>query len=228
MFLCVKLVKSNKIFYFHAIIGVEVSVICVNERSRVTFSDNIFCTCKPSQRSDRKTCAHVLWVFLNLFGLSEDDPLLPQLRLERASLNALYDKCPDAIPANLGKCLVKVTRRTLHPEIKKHPRCNEEQEWVVSRKRTNRNSSCAGCGTKNIIKPNDLYLRVSGLLYRENTGRVVAADHHFCVKKSCVTKIKTKLNNIRNQESMEVTEDAEAPLQPNDKALVRDAGFIFV
>ena len=97
----------------------------------------------------------------------------------------------------------------------------------MSRKRKNRNSSCTGCGTKNIIKPNDLYLRVSGLLYRENTGIVAAADHLFCVR-SRVTKIKTKSNNIRNQVSMEVKEDTAAPLQPNDKALVRDAGFIFV
>ena len=80
--------------------------------------------------------------------------------------------------------------------------------------------------TKRNVGPNALYLRVSGLLLLKEE-KVIETDHHFCVKKKCVTEIKTRMNNIRNLESMEVTEDT-VPLSEADRAIVRSAGFIII
>ena len=202
------------------------SVLRANERHRVTIGENVFCTCTPSQRADRKTCCHVVWVYVNLFNLQEDNPLLPQVFLDRANLTSLIRKCPDDIPENLSRCLQKVGKRNFPALILQHPKCQEEQMWVVSRKSTNRYSTCAGCDKKKCIGPNALYLCVSGLLLLKQE-KVIETDHHFCVKKKCVTEIKTRMNKIRNLESMEVTEDT-VPLSEADRAIVRSAGFIII
>ena len=87
-------------------------------------------------------------------------------------------------------------KRNFHALILQHPKCQEEQMWVVSRKSTNRYSTCAGCDKKKCIGPNALYLCVSGLLLLKQE-KVIETDHHFCIKKKCVTEIKTRISQYQ-------------------------------
>ena len=141
------------------------SILRENNRHRVTIGENVYCTCTPSQRADRKTCCHVLWVYVNLFGMEEDDNTIAQVNLDRAKLGSLYQKCPDNAPENLSKCLQKAVKRTFHPMILIHPKCDAEQTWYVQRKPGNKTSTCAGCIKKGQIMPGAVHLFVEGLLF---------------------------------------------------------------
>ena len=206
------------------------SILRDNNRFRVTIGENVYCTCSPSQRADRNICCHAVWTFLNLFELKEDDDTIAQVRLDRSQLVFFYDKCPDTIPQNLSTCLQKPVKRTFHPRIASHPKCDVEQIWYVQRKPGSKSSTCAGCIKKGKILPEMVHLSVEGLLYLHDQQQVVETTHRFCPLKKCATDIKSKVNNIRNLDSMEIKEHESLSLKPlteSEREEIRKQGFIF-
>ena len=207
------------------------SILRDNNRHRVTIGENVYCTCSPSQRADRNICCHAVWVYLNLFGLPEINEIIPQVRLDLAQLNILFKKCPDNIPQHLSTCLEKPIKRTFDPMITSHPKCDNEQTWVLQRKPGTKKSTCSGCLKKDKIDPGMLHLSVEGLLYVRRHNNVVQTVLRFCLTRKCVTDIRSKMNNIRNLTSMGTKEHeslSSDPLTASEREEIIKEGFIFV
>lgn len=164
------------------ILGIDVTILRDN-LYLVSFSENVFCTCTPSQRADRKTCCHVIWLLLNLFGMEEEGNILAQDSLDRSTLSVLYQKCHDNVPEALSKCFERPVKRIFHPLITSHDLCDTEQTWYVQRKKR-KASTCAGCLKKDI---DCIYLAVYGLIFLKAQNLVVQTMHRFCPSRSCVT-----------------------------------------
>ena len=82
--------------------GIEVVVQEEQKRYRVSIGEDVFCTCTPSQRADRKICNHVIWVYMNLLKFTEDDVTIGQIHTDTPTLMKLLNICPLSIPDNLS------------------------------------------------------------------------------------------------------------------------------
>ena len=85
---------------------------------KVTFAEDIFCTCSPSQRVDRKTCSHVIWLYKNLFKMSDDDIQIAQVTANTEELKKLINACPDEVPLALKECYRGLERK-YHPRVRR-------------------------------------------------------------------------------------------------------------
>ena len=84
------------------------------------------------------------------------------------------------------------------------------------------------CAILGAILPWAVHLFVEGLLYLTKHNQVVETTHRFCPTKKCVTDIKSKMNNIRNLDTMEIKEDESYPLTPSERDTLQIAGFVFI
>ena len=112
-----------------------------------------------------------------------------------------------------------------------HPKCDDEQTWVLQRKPGTKKSTCSGCLKKDQIDPGMLHLAVEGLLYIRKHNNVVQTVLRFCLSRKCVTDIRSKMNNIRNLTSMEIKEHESLtsdPLTASERDDIVKKGFIFV
>ena len=67
------------------------SIVQDGKRYRVTIGKNVFCSCTPSQRADKKTCSHMIWVHMNLLDFAEDDILIAQVCSPRFCFRKVSD-----------------------------------------------------------------------------------------------------------------------------------------
>ena len=81
--------------------SVEISLEQYKKKFEVNIDSEVFCTCSPSKRTDRKICPHIIWIYLNLFHLDESDPTLAQISFSSLEISNLISLCPDEIPENL-------------------------------------------------------------------------------------------------------------------------------
>ena len=217
-------VEKIIILYFSPL-GIDVSISQENKRYRVTIGVNVYCTCTPSQRADRKTCCHAVWVFQNLFEVSDDDATMAQISLDEAKIRSLHENCPNEVPENLARCLQKEIKRHLHPRLVSHPSRDAPQYWMVDR-RSGKAVKCSGCLQKDIIKTGMIHLRVEGGLLVLKNEMVVQPPLRFCAKAKCVTNIKSKFNNVRNLTSMEVKVEESFQLAEEERSSLLQKGFI--
>ena len=171
----------------HTIRNVEISL------------EEVMCNCSQSQQESRKTCHHIVWLFLNLFDISENDQLVAQTKIGALSFLRLANAMPAEIPT-----LLKTQRdadRRFSQKLKEHSKFSTSQTWYLSRKRTTKPARCSGCLKPRTIVTGYLHLYVDGLLYLEKDDRVVETKLRFCISSSCVRDIKSSLNNIRSIES---------------------------
>ena len=147
--------------------GIEVSIIENTRRFRVTIGQNVFCSCTPSQRADRKVCSHSIWILLNLFKLAEDNLEIAQVYLAEGTYRRITAACPDNAPDHLLQCLEKTNRkRAHHPRISNHAQFEKEQTWYLERKKGSRSARCSGCLTKGIIKDGTVHATMPTLFAR--------------------------------------------------------------
>ena len=97
----------------------EIELDQCNKVFKVTIGEEVFCTCTPSQRADRKICSHVLWTYINVFKLEESNPLIARVSFLSHDLRVITIKCPSAIPEELKQCLKKDARK-YHEKLKSH------------------------------------------------------------------------------------------------------------
>ena len=157
--------------------------------------EEIACDCSQSQLAAKKTCHHIVWLFLNLFKISENDQLIAQTEIGAASLQRLMQLMPDIIPDNLLQ--PRVTERDFSRRLKEHAKFNKEQTWYLSRKTVTKASRCSGCLKPRKIITGDLHFYVDGLLHLEKDDKIVETKLRFCLQSSCVRDIRSHLNNIR-------------------------------
>ena len=214
------------LFFLHLIV-IEVSISQDGKRFRVTVGSTVHCTCTPSQRADRKTCSHSVWVLMNLFKVEEDDDTLAQINLDMVKVRALSSACPSEIPPTLSKCLVKIIQRNFHPRIMIHASRDAAQVWRLERK-SGKKSMCSSCLKRNILTSGMVHAVVDGLLYVAKNDAVYETTLRFCAKAKCVTDIRSKMNNIRNLASMEVPVDGSLILTEEERADLMQEGFVLL
>ena len=145
--------------------------------------------------SSKKTCIHIIWCLVNIFGLNKTDPLLAQIEFDYVILRELFEKRPPEIPEHLKN--YKSTARTFHPKLLEHPKFSIVQHWFISRKTSGAPHRCSGCMKRKKKNVGDLHLCVNGLLYLERYDRFVETKLRLCLQSSCVRNIRTLYNNIR-------------------------------
>ena len=185
---------------------------------------NIFCTCTPTQRADRKICSHIVWTYLNLIKVEETNKLLAQIYLSDQGYKHVAEKCPDEIPQNLKSCVVN-SARIYHVQLKSHSLFDAAQTWNLERKANSRSATCGGCLTKACIKEGDLHLSVEGLLFLSDQNRVVVTTIRFCLNSDCVTNIKSKFNNIRELNELKVHCSFKESLSGDEIEKLDEKGF---
>ena len=75
----------------------------------------------------------------------------------------------------------------------------------LGRKTRGRAARCSSCLVTNMIRIGDLHLCVKGLLWDEKKKRIHHQNLNFCLRKICVTEIKSACNNIRPLDVDETT-----------------------
>lgn len=121
--------------------------------------------------------------------------MLAQIEIGEETFQDLRRRVPLEVPSHLKN--VVSTTRYLNPLLVKDSRVNDPQVWYIGRKTRGRAARCSGCLVTNMIRIGDLHLYVKGLLWDENKKRIHHQNLNFCLRKSCVTKIKSACNNIR-------------------------------
>ena len=187
----IEMKKSNSSLRFivkqaHTIRNIEISM------------EEIICDCSQSQLATRKTCHHIVWLFLKLFKVSENDQLIAQTDIGASSFQRLVNAMPESIPSHLSK--PTENDRTFSDKLKDHRKFNDIQTWYLARKSNTKPSRCSGCLQPRKILPGELHLYVSGLLHLEQKDNVVETKLRFCIKSRCVRDIKSSLNNIRSMD----------------------------
>ena len=174
------------------VIQLEVLVEESGKKYKMMFGGEIFCSCSPSQRADRRTCSHIIWVYLNLLKYDENDIQIAQIYADTSEMKKIISSCPEDVPENLKSC-TSVLTRSYHHKLEEHPKFNDQQSWTISRKTRDPPARCSGCNKKNAIQKNDIHLHVDGLLYLRLKDKVVETTLRFCVKSKCVTNSLTLL-----------------------------------
>ena len=60
---------------------------------KVVLAEDIYCICNPSQRVDRKTYSHVIWIYKNLFNLEDTDSQIAQISADSEGLRRILAAC---------------------------------------------------------------------------------------------------------------------------------------
>ena len=162
----------------------------------IEISEELECTCSSMQMATRKTCHHIVWLFLNLFNVQKNDQLLAQVEIGVAKFNQLAQCLPVTIPDHLSR--PAEIQRDYAQQLKDHRSFMKEQVWYLSRKRSPNPSRCSGCLQPRKIVSGDLHFYVEGLLFLEKDNKVVETKLRFCLKSNCVRNITSTLNNIRS------------------------------
>ena len=173
------------------------TIINIEQRKKkysITLSGEVFCTCTTSQKADRKTCSHVIWVYTNVLGLNETDVTVAQVSFESKSLAKLMYLCPSSIPVHLTKCSERSNDRMIHKEVQEHPKYNNYQEWVIGRK--GNTAPCPGFLKKGVITTGDLHFYVLDVLYVSTKDIAVETKFRFCPRMCRVTNHKGIFHTI--------------------------------
>ena len=78
----------------------EFSIEQCKKRINVTIAKEVFCTCGPSKRVDRKSPPpppRIIWIFVNVFHMDEADPFATQVSFNSMDILSF---CSDEIPHN--------------------------------------------------------------------------------------------------------------------------------
>ena len=165
---------------------------------------------------------------MKLFDVKEDEPALAQLEVGSELVKDLIARVPDEVPQILKEFSVDHYNRSVDDRIKDHPKFNDKQKWMLSRKSTAKSSRLLRCLQPGAIKFSDLHLVVKGLLLLDKTDavRVVHTDLRFHLKKKCVTNIISSKYNIRPKENMNLKKDPFlGVLGDAEKQTIANEGF---
>ena len=77
---------------------IEVKIRQSHTHRNIEITNEIICDCAQQQTAARKTCHHVVWVFLYFFEKRETDKLLAQTDIVVSSFQRLLNQVPDSIP----------------------------------------------------------------------------------------------------------------------------------
>ena len=180
------------------------------------------CTCPFKKTRPRETCKHIIWVLINILGVSEDDGLLQQIGFAENELKKLIDSVPVEVPAHLKHNETVVTGDKYQDTLKKHPDFNKEQEWFLTRKASGRSAKCSGCLKKKIVV-GDLHIAVKGLFVIDSL-KAVECTLRYCIDRSCVQK-SSRRTSIRPKTDGELYMDPKISLSRTENELVKDRGF---
>ena len=148
------------------------------------------CTFKTAAK---QTCSHLVRLLISVFKIEKTNSVLAQIEISRESFSEFNDSLPDHLLQAVTQC---TSKRRFPQKLKEHSKFNSEQIWYISFKKNGVASFCFGYMMLKQMKIGDLHLYVQGLLYLEKDGRVVETKLRFCLKRECVTNIKSSFNNI--------------------------------
>ena len=185
--------------------------------------DEIQCDCTQQASASKKTCHHIVWVFLNLFKISENDQLLAQTEVGTVAFSRLANQMPECIPEDLTT-INEGVREFCH-QLKEHTNFSSPQVWYLSNKNQSRPSRCSGCLKPKKIMPGDIHFYVPGLLYLEKDDKVVETKLRFCLSKNCVTNITSSFHNIRPQSGDILYDPLLNELSQAERDMIKDRGF---
>ena len=126
---------------------------------------------------------------------------MAQVTTEHNELMKLIAECPAEIPQTLKVCSLINPGRVFPRKLQDHSKFNDQQVWVLDRKRDTKSATCSGCLAKAAINQGDLHLCVKGLFYIERDNQVVESTMRFECKANCVRFIKGTKHNIRDMSS---------------------------
>ena len=138
------------------IVDVTVLLHQKNSNFHVLMGQEPTCDCQKQQVAGKTTCIHIIWCFVNIFGLDKTDPLLAQIECDDGVLRELLKKRQPEIPEHLKN--FKSTTRKFHPKLLQHPKFSVEQHWFISTKISGAPARCSGCMNRRQINVGDHHL----------------------------------------------------------------------
>ena len=180
------------------------------------------CNCPFKQNRARETCKHLIWVLINLLGISEDNDMLQQIGFSENELKMLIDSVPVQIPPHIKHSETVCTTDRYQEALRNHPGINREQEWFISRKSCGKPAKCAGCFERKIVI-GDLHIAVKGLFVTDAL-KVVETTWRYCIDRSCVKK-SSRRSSIRPKLDGVIYMDPKVSLSRPENELVKERNF---
>ena len=196
----------------------------VNSLYTVTIQEKPSCTCPFKTQKPSQLCKHIIWVYLNVLSVGEDDDALFQIGLTTDEVKSMLDKAGDTSNSSTtnDQNRIRLSDMEIEGILRADRRNSDQQDWKITKLKSDSSALCAGCKASAMVKGR-LCIIVHGLYVPGPLMKAVPRKYYFCAMSSCVSK-KPYASNLRVPPA-NVLLDYEQEFSQAEMATLRSRGF---
>ena len=166
-----------------------------NKTFEVTLAEKPACTCGFFVEKNKKqleTCAHIIWVLINCFLMSDDNPILQQIALTVEEIESIYSLVPNVSILKEGPpddapgssfTLTPAEEQAIFEKKGSHANHNK---WKVNKLSNRKDAKCVTCNTP--MPAGKIFAEVTALYIPRNQNFAVERIFYYCASFSCMKK----------------------------------------